>query len=65
MAAIEVWSNRIAASSPDEAAMKIREACGCAEGKLVIREVWPGQWYEYRVAYSREGGGRHETAVPV
>ncbi len=55
---IEVWANRIEASSPDEAAMKIREACGCAEGKLVIREVWPGEWYEYRCEYRRgESGG--------
>ncbi len=50
---IEVWANRIGASSPDEAALRIREACGCAEGKLVIREVWPG-WYEYRCEFRRD-----------
>ena len=50
---IEVWSNRVYASSPDEAAMKIREASGCKTGKLVIKEVLPG-WYEYRVEYRRD-----------
>ena len=49
---IEVWSNRVFASSPDEAALKIRQADGCGEGKLVIKEVLPG-WYEYRVEYRR------------
>jgi len=50
--AIEVWQGRIYASSPDEAALKIRQADGCGEGKLVIKEVLPG-WYEYRAAYER------------
>ena len=44
---IEVWCNRIGASSPDEAAMKIRDAYG--DGKLTITEIWPGEWYEYRI----------------
>ena len=52
MTIIEVWSNRVYADSPDEAALKIRQADGCGEGKLVIKEVLPG-WYEYRVEYRR------------
>ena len=44
---IEVWCNRVYARSPDEAAMKIREAYG--DGKLTITEIWPGEWYEYRI----------------
>ena len=52
MTIIEVWSNRVYADSPDEAAMKIRAADGCENGKLVVKEVLPG-WYEYRVEYRR------------
>ncbi len=51
---IEVWSNRVYASSPDEAALKIREASGCSEGKLVIKDIIPGEWYEYRVEYRKD-----------
>lgn len=51
----EVWQGRVFADSPDEAALKIREARGCANGKLVVKEIWPGPdgWYEYRVEYGR------------
>ena len=46
---IEIWGNRVFASSFDEAAIKIREATGFGEGKLCIKEIWPGEWYEYRI----------------
>ncbi len=51
--AIEVWQGRVFASGPDEAAMRVRDACGCGEGKLAIKEVWSGEWYEYMVHYER------------
>jgi len=44
-----IWGNRVFASSFDEAAMLIREASGFATGKLCIKEIWPGEWYEYRI----------------
>ena len=52
---IEVWQDRIFASTPDEAAMKIRDACGCGEGKLVLWMATLPGWYEYKVEFRRDG----------
>jgi len=49
---IEAWQGRVYADSFDEAAMMVREASGCGEGVLTLKEIWPG-WYEYMVHYER------------
>lgn len=56
---IEAWQGRVYADSFDEAAMMIREASGCGQGKLVLKEIIPG-WFEYMVHYERNDspGGR-------
>ncbi len=51
---LEIWGNRVFASSPDEAALKIREATGFKEGKLCIKEIIPNNWYEFRIDYVEE-----------
>ncbi len=50
---VEIWQGRVFASNPDEAALLVRQACGCENGKLTIRDIWPGVWYEYYVEFER------------
>lgn len=41
-----LMQGRVYAASAGEAAVKVREKWG-GNGKLVVKDIWPGVWYEF------------------